>query len=170
VILSQPFTENCCSCARHAQTRPRLDILLKLLSGWYTCSTRHAAQLHHHSNLDVPMFLMSVVHHSPAFKHTATLAFETFGEARIEKLLYAYTLPFRRRAAILCRSKYSAFSFPPPNLEAGSFADRTGGHLGVHPLSDLPNQDALQNALSGWCAHCYGHSHAASSGVTLAVY
>ena len=29
------------------------------------------------------------------------------------------------------------------------------------PLSDLLNQDMLQNVLSGWCAH-YGHFHAAS--------
>jgi len=41
---------------------------------------------------DVRMFFMSVVRHSPVFEHTATLVFETFGEARIEKLLYAFTL------------------------------------------------------------------------------
>ena len=34
-------------------------------------------------------------------------------------------------------------------------------HLTLPPLADLPRQDTLQNALSGWCAH-YGHSHAAA--------
>jgi E3 ubiquitin-protein ligase UBR1 len=61
---------------------------------------------HAHEDIfgDVRMFFMSVVRHSPVFEHTATLVFETFDEARIEKLLYAFTLPFLRRAAILCRS------------------------------------------------------------------
>jgi E3 ubiquitin-protein ligase UBR1 len=111
---------------------------------------------------DVRMFFMSVVRHSPIFEHTATLVFETFGEARIEKLLYMFTLPFLRRAAILCRSILPG-AFPTP-----SFGDKEPSEynrllvvLGIPPLSDLPNQDTLQNALSGWCAH-YGHSHAAS--------
>ena len=120
---------------------------------------------------DVRMFFMSVVRHSPVFEHMATVAFETFGEARIEKLLYAYTLPFLRRAAILCRSVLPA-AFPTPSRSAT--AEQTEYRrlldlLGIPPLSDLPNQDTLQNALSGWCAH-YGHSQVVSQlncGVTL---
>jgi E3 ubiquitin-protein ligase UBR1 len=53
---------------------------------------------------DVRVFFMSVVRHSPVFEHAAELAFQAFGEARIEKLLYSFTLPFLRRAAILCRA------------------------------------------------------------------
>ncbi|KAJ7220823.1 hypothetical protein GGX14DRAFT_432210 [Mycena pura] len=110
---------------------------------------------------DVRMFFMSVVRHSPVFEHTATLVFETFGEARIEKLLYAFTLPFLRRAAILCRSVLPAcFPTPPGGGDACEY-NRLLAMLNVPALSDLPNQDTLQNALSGWCAH-YGHSHAAS--------
>jgi E3 ubiquitin-protein ligase UBR1 len=111
---------------------------------------------------DVRMFFMSVVRHSPVFEHTATLVFETFGEARIEKLLYAFTLPFLRRAAILCRSILpSAFLTPSFGTKDPCEYNRLLTVLGIPPLSDLPNQDSLQNALSGWCAH-YGHSHAAS--------
>ncbi|KAJ6605368.1 hypothetical protein DFH09DRAFT_203423 [Mycena vulgaris] len=111
---------------------------------------------------DVRMFFMSVVRHSPVFEHTATLVFETFGEARIEKLLYAFTLPFLRRAAILCRSVLPS-CFPTPPALGGDVCEynRLLTMLNVPALSDLPNQDTLQNALSGWCAH-YGHSHAAS--------
>ncbi|KAJ7920766.1 hypothetical protein B0H13DRAFT_1986155 [Mycena leptocephala] len=111
---------------------------------------------------DVRMFFMSVVRHSPVFEHTATLVFETFGEARIEKLLYAFTLPFLRRAAILCRSVLPS-CFPTPPSPGGDVCEynRLLTMLNVPALSDLPNQDTLQNALSGWCAH-YGHSHAAS--------
>ncbi|KAJ7086018.1 hypothetical protein B0H15DRAFT_844990 [Mycena belliarum] len=111
---------------------------------------------------DVRMFFMSVVRHSPVFEHTATLVFETFGEARIEKLLYAFTLPFLRRAAILCRSVLP-LCFPTPPTAVGDACEynRLLTMLNVPALSDLPNQDTLQNALSGWCAH-YGHSHAAS--------
>lgn len=110
---------------------------------------------------DVRMFFMSVVRHSPVFEHTATLVFETFGEARIEKLLYTFTLPFLRRAAILCRSVLP-LAFPTPQFgnETCEYG-RLLAMLGLPPLSDLPKQDTLQNALSGWCAH-YGHSHAAS--------
>lgn len=116
-----------------------------------------------HVNLfgDVRMFFMSVVRHSPVFEHTATLVFETFGEGRIEKMLYAFTLPFLRRAAILARSVLPSMF---PGSGTGMDDDEYGrllGLLGIPPLSDLPNQDTLQNALSGWCAH-YGHSQAAS--------
>jgi len=111
---------------------------------------------------DVRMFFMSVVRHSPVFEHTATLVFEMFGEARIEKLLYAFTLPFLRRAAILCRSVLpNAFTTPSSGGAADNEYQRLLTLLHIPPLSDLPNQDTLQNALSGWCAH-YGHSHAAS--------
>ena len=110
---------------------------------------------------DVRMFFMSVVRHSPVFEHTATLVFETFSEARIEKLLYAFTLPFLRRAAILCHAVLP-FAFPTPSFTNDPCEyNRLLMMLGIPPLSDLPNQDTLQNALSGWCAH-YGHSHAAS--------
>jgi E3 ubiquitin-protein ligase UBR1 len=112
---------------------------------------------------DVRMFFMSVVRHSPIFEHTAMLAFESFGEARIDKLLFQFTLPFLRRAAILCRSILPS-SFPTPAPHGTSQADeyrRLLDMLGIPPLAELPRQDTLQNALSGWCAH-YGHSQAAS--------
>jgi len=111
---------------------------------------------------DVRMFFMSVVRHSPIFEHTATLVLDAFGEARIEKMLYAFTLPFLRRAAILCRSVVP-LTFPTPSLGNSDINEykRLLATLSIPPLSDLPNQDTLQNALSGWCAH-YGHSHAAS--------
>ncbi|KAG6810828.1 hypothetical protein H0H92_010152 [Tricholoma furcatifolium] len=118
---------------------------------------------------DVRMFFMSVVRHSPVFEHTATLAFETFGDARIEKLLYAYTLPFLRKASILCRAILpSAFPTPQSKPDEPEY-NRLLTMLGIPPLSSLPYHDTLQNALSGWCAH-HGHSHAASQlncGVTL---
>ncbi|KIY73143.1 hypothetical protein CYLTODRAFT_387655 [Cylindrobasidium torrendii FP15055 ss-10] len=117
-----------------------------------------------HTNIfgDVRMFFMSVVRHSPVFEHTATLAFDTFGEARIEKFMYAFTLPFLRKAALLCRAVLPS-AFPTPTGIDASMPeyDRLLMMLGIPSLADLPNQDTLQNALSGWCAH-YGHSHAAS--------
>jgi len=111
---------------------------------------------------DVRMFFMSVVRHSPVFEHTATIAFDTFGENRIEKLLYVFTLPFLRKAAILCRA-ILPFAFPTPTFASDDVCEykRLLVMLGIPPLSDLPRQDTLQNALSGWCAH-YGHSHTAS--------
>ncbi|KAF9073193.1 hypothetical protein BDP27DRAFT_1381774 [Rhodocollybia butyracea] len=102
---------------------------------------------------DVRMFFMSVVRHSPVFEHTATLAFETFGEARIEKLLYEFTLPFLRKASILCRSVLPS-SFPTPDFGA---MDEPCEYARL--LTFLG--DTLQNALSGWCAH-YGHSHSSA--------
>ncbi|KAF4623369.1 hypothetical protein D9613_001400 [Agrocybe pediades] len=110
---------------------------------------------------DVRMFFMSVVRHSPVFEHTATVAFDTFGEARIEKMLYQFTLPFLRKASILCRAVLP-HAFPTPAF-AGDVCEYTRllKMLDIPPLSDLPRQDTLQNALSGWCAH-YGHSHTSS--------
>lgn len=124
-------------------------------------TTQIPVRAHQDNFGDVRMFFMSVVRHSPVFEHTATIAFETFGEARIEKLMYAFTLPFLRRAAILCRSVLPS-SFPTPIFDSDVCEyTRLLAMLDIPPLSDLPRQDTLQNALSGWCAH-YGHSHASA--------
>jgi len=111
---------------------------------------------------DVRMFFMSVVRHSPIFEHTATLAFDNFGEARIEKLLYTFSLQFLRRAAILCRAVLP-LAFPTPVFVNPNESEylRLLAALGIPPLADLPYHDTLQNALSGWCAH-YGHAHTSS--------
>ncbi|KDQ52976.1 hypothetical protein JAAARDRAFT_197766 [Jaapia argillacea MUCL 33604] len=111
---------------------------------------------------DVRMFFMSVARHSPVFEHSATLALQTFGEERLERLMYTFTLPFLRRAAILCRAILPS-AFPTPSFGADEQCEyrRLLTMLDIPPLSELPNQDTLQNCLSGWCAH-YGHSHAAS--------
>lgn len=110
---------------------------------------------------DVRMFFMSVIRPSPVFEHAAEVAFQAFGDARIEKLMYTFTLPFLRRAAILCRAILPS-EFPSPAMDDDACEyRRLLKMLDIPPLSDLPNQDTLQNALSGWCAH-YGHSPAAS--------
>ena len=115
------------------------------------------------------MFFMSVVRHSAVFEQAADLAFQNFGEARIEKMLYSFTLPFLRRAAVLCRAVLP-HSFPTSSSVPEASEYRTLlTILGIPPLSDLPNQEPLQNVLSGWCQH-YGNSHAALQlhcGVTL---
>ncbi|KAJ8518930.1 hypothetical protein ONZ45_g4061 [Pleurotus djamor] len=137
--------------------------LVYVLNKTRSYSTTQISQRSHEDIFgDIRMFFMSVVRHSPVFEHTATLVFETFGEGRIEKLMYAFTLPFLRRAALLCRSVLPG-AFPTPNFGGSEQLEykRLLTTLGIPPLSDLPNQDTLQNALSGWCAH-YGHSHAAS--------
>jgi len=127
----------------------------------HTTNQVHARSYEHLFG-DIRMFFMSVVRHSPVFEHTATLAFETFGEGRIEKLIYAFTLPFLRKAAILCRSVIpDAFTTDPNMDDSATEYERLLTFLGIPPLQNLPGLDTLQNALSGWCAH-YGHSHAAS--------
>ena len=55
----------------------------------------------------------------------------------------------------------SAFATPSFQGNESCEYNRLLSMLSIPALSDLPNQDTLQNALSGWCAH-YGHSHAAS--------
>ncbi|KAI0344027.1 hypothetical protein BDW22DRAFT_1372632 [Trametopsis cervina] len=110
---------------------------------------------------DIRMFFMSVIRPSPVFEHAAEVAFQAFGDARIEKLLYVFTLPFLRRAAILCRAIHpDAFPSPPAASDTSEYK-RLLVMLNIPPLSDLPNQETLQTALGGWCAH-YGHSQAAS--------
>ncbi|KAI0367458.1 hypothetical protein BV20DRAFT_970410 [Pilatotrama ljubarskyi] len=111
---------------------------------------------------DTRMFFMSVVRHSPIFEQAAEGVLLSFGESRIEQLLYAFTLPFLRRALILCRATYpNAFTTPPDLDDSLCEYRRLVKILGIPPLAELPTQDTIQNALSGWCAH-YGHSHAAS--------
>ncbi|KAI0063243.1 hypothetical protein BV25DRAFT_1824839 [Artomyces pyxidatus] len=111
---------------------------------------------------DLRMFFTSVVRHSPVVEHASEIVFSTYGEARIEKLVYSFTLPFLRRAAILCRAVLpSAFTSPPYTSQEPNEYSRLLRMLGIPALAELPNQDTLQTSLAGWCSH-YGHSHAAS--------
>ena len=110
---------------------------------------------------DTRMFFVSVVRHSPVFEQAADAVFLSFGEARIEQLLYTFTLPFLRRALILCRAALPNAFLSPADLDDVCEYSRLLKILEIPPLADLPNQDTIQNALSGWCAH-YGHSQAAS--------
>ena len=108
---------------------------------------------------DLRTFVMSVVRHSPLLEHTAELVLETYGEQRFAKLLYSYSLPFLRRAALLRKAILpSSLSSTPPD---GCFDEyqRLLHWLGIPPLVELSNYDTIQNALSGWCAH-YGVLHA----------
>ena len=117
-----------------------------------------------HANMfgDTRMFFMSVVRHSPIFEQAADTVFLSFGEARIEQFLYTFTLPFLRRALILCRAALPNAFAAPPDLDGDACEyHRLLTILAIPPLAELPSHDTLQNALSGWCAH-YGHSQAAS--------
>ncbi|KAM5534387.1 hypothetical protein V8D89_011980 [Ganoderma adspersum] len=111
---------------------------------------------------DTRMFFMSVVRHSPIFEQAADSVFLSFGEARIEQLLFTFTLPFLRRALILCRAALP-HTFNAPSDPGSTTCEyrRLLQVMEIPPLADLPKHDTLQNALSGWCAH-YGHSQAAS--------
>ena len=119
---------------------------------------------------DVRIFFLSVVRHSSALENITNGVFEMYGEAKVEKLFYAFTLPFLRRAAILCRSVLpGAFSFPTSAPSSATTMDPSLDEytrllvlLGIPPLSSLPSQETLQNALAGWCAH-YGQFHSATS-------
>ncbi|KAI0802993.1 hypothetical protein BC629DRAFT_1490697 [Irpex lacteus] len=110
---------------------------------------------------DVHMFFMSVVRPSPVLEHAAEIAFQTFGNARIAKLLYVFTLPFLRRAAILCRAVHPTAFPTPADADDSSEYKRLLAMLNIPPLAHLPEHETLQTALGGWCAH-YGHSPAAS--------
>ncbi|KAF8638234.1 hypothetical protein AX14_010206, partial [Amanita brunnescens Koide BX004] len=145
--------------------------------GWCTSSTRRETiQICHRPKGRTKLFLgMWGCSSCPSFAIRPSLSTwpSLRGEARIEKLLYAFTLPFLRRAAILCRSVLPA-AFPTPSTRSGTSIEQTEYRrlldmLGIPPLSYLPNQDTLQNAPTGWCAH-YGHSQVMSQlncGVTL---
>jgi E3 ubiquitin-protein ligase UBR1 len=111
---------------------------------------------------DLRIFFMSIVRHSPIFEHTATMVFDNFGEARVEKLLYIFSLQFLRRAALLCRAVLP-LAFPTLEFVNPDECEyiRLLAIFNIPPLSDLRDHDTLQNALSGWCAH-FGHAHASS--------
>ncbi|VDB86546.1 unnamed protein product [Peniophora sp. CBMAI 1063] len=120
---------------------------------------------------DLRMFFTSVVRHSPIIEHASEIVFSTYGDARVEKLMYNFTLPFLRRAAILCHSVMPS-DFPAVQGDVGGCEySRLLTLLGIPPLSDLPNQETLQTILSGWCGH-YGHSpspgnQVSNCGITL---
>ncbi|KAL5535029.1 UBR1 [Sanghuangporus sanghuang] len=111
---------------------------------------------------DLRTFCMSVVRQSPVIEHTAEIVYDSFGDGRMEKLLYSFTLPFLRRAAILCRAMLPR-QFPAPECDSGDTNEysRLLQLLGIPPLAELPNHDTLKTLLFGWCSH-YGQSHAAS--------
>lgn len=118
---------------------------------------------------DLRTFCTSVVRQSPVIEHTAEIVFDSFGEHRMEKLLYTFTLPFLRRAAILCRAILPSQFPSPEGMSDNCEYSRLLQMLGIPPLSELSTNDTLKTLLHGWCSH-YGQSHAASQlncGVTL---
>jgi E3 ubiquitin-protein ligase UBR1 len=74
------------------------------------------------------------------------------------RVAYAFTLLFRRHAAILISSSCSV---PDAVLALGIEQTEYCRLIGVSPLSDHINQDTVQIALSRWCVH-YDHSQVAS--------
>ncbi len=77
------------------------------------------------------------------------------GIERIEKFILAFTLPFLRRAAIL---KNAIEPIQEQPEQTGTEYIRLLNLLGIPSPSHISKMEALQNFLSGWCAH-YGMLH-----------
>lgn len=109
---------------------------------------------------DVKTFVLSVTRHSPALEQSAEAALRTpSAVARFGRLLYSFTLPFLRRAAILSRAAVAS----PLQETSADIAEyeRLLHALQIPPPTELDQYESLLGALTGWSSH-YGKLHALS--------
>lgn len=110
---------------------------------------------------DIRIFVMSVARHSPELERFAAQILRAHGD-KFEKLVYAFSLPFLRQAAILTRA-VTASPLPHPSsidVEASEY-ERLMDILHIPLLSQLPTHESLQTVLAGWSS-TYGVLHSLS--------
>ena len=110
---------------------------------------------------DVRIFVMSVARHSPELERFAAQILRAHSD-KFEKLVYTFTLPFLRQAAILTRA-VTATPLPHPistGFDATEY-ERLMDILHVPLLSQLPHHESLQTVLAGWSS-TYGVLHSLS--------
>ncbi|KDQ17558.1 hypothetical protein BOTBODRAFT_185706 [Botryobasidium botryosum FD-172 SS1] len=107
---------------------------------------------------DVGIFVRSVARHAPQLDQVVEYILSALTEARFERLLYAHSLPFLRRAAILKRAiTTTTLPTPSPTNEPDEYV-RLLDLLEIPPLRDLAQHESILNALGGWSAH-FGHAY-----------
>jgi E3 ubiquitin-protein ligase UBR1 len=110
---------------------------------------------------DVRIFVMSVARHSPELERFAAQILRAHSD-KFEKLVYTFTLPFLRQAAILTRA-VTAIPLSHPisaNFDATEY-ERLMDILHIPLLSQLPQHESLQTVLAGWSS-TYGVLHSLS--------
>ncbi|KZO99806.1 hypothetical protein CALVIDRAFT_595883 [Calocera viscosa TUFC12733] len=99
-------------------------------------------------------YVPSLLRHSPQLQQIAEYAVVSFGADRVRQLLYAYTLPFLRRAALLLRAvRPSRFGPKSPGSPQQSEYERLLDILNIPPPSRLYESEALTTLMDGWTGH-----------------
>ncbi|EJT98871.1 hypothetical protein DACRYDRAFT_69944 [Dacryopinax primogenitus] len=99
-------------------------------------------------------YIPSLVRHSPQLQQLAEYTLVSFGTDRFRQLLYSYTLPFLRRAAILLRvvrpSRFGPKTITNPQQ---SEYERLLDLMNIPAPSRLHESEALTTLMDGWTGH-----------------
>jgi E3 ubiquitin-protein ligase UBR1 len=107
---------------------------------------------------DIRIFVHSLTRHSPVVERITSQILRS-SSGRFEKLVYSFTLPFLRCAAILTRA-VTACPLPEPTRTAYNSSEyaRLLDVLGIPPVPGLPQMEGLQTVLAGW-SETYAEVH-----------
>lgn len=134
-------------------TRTTIGLLTQLSQAKIPSMLHSVDKQYSHIFGDLRIFVRSVARHSPLLEQAAEYVLTALTEVRFGRLLYAHSLPFLRRAAILKRATATTVL---PTLDPLNEPDeylRLLDLLQIPPLRDLPQHECILNALGGWSAH-----------------
>jgi E3 ubiquitin-protein ligase UBR1 len=101
---------------------------------------------------NVAILIKSAARHSPALDRNADRILATFGEARLEQLLYAYTLPALRALLIFTHS-ICPWAITAVDDPSKCEYERILTALSIPPPAELQSHESIQVLLAGWCTH-----------------
>lgn len=137
-------------------------ILLRTLFGLtqhlLSATSVHAPQLaatRHGTFLgSVAVLIKSAARHSPALDRATDRILATFGEGRLEQLVYAHTLPALRALLLFTHSVCPWAISQVHDINRCEY-ERILQALSIPPPAELQNHESIQVLLAGWCTH-YG--------------
>lgn len=144
------------SCALYYATllRTLFGITQHLLSGGSGHTPQLLSTRHGHFLGSVAVLMKSAARHSPALDRATDRILATFGEGRLEQLVYAHTLPTLRALLIFMHS-ICPWAIATVGDTSACEYERILKALSIPPPADLHNHESIQVLLAGWCTH-YG--------------
>lgn len=144
------------SCALYYATllRALFGLTQHLLAGGSGHTPHLAPTRHGHFLGSVAVLMKSAARHSPALDRATDRILVTFGEGRLEQLVYAHTLPALRALLIFTHSICPWAIAPVEDVDMCEY-ERILKALSIPPPAELHNHESIQVLLAGWCTH-YG--------------
>lgn len=134
--------------------RALFGLMQHLLGNLAIYTPQMQATRHTHFLGSVAVLIKSAARHSPTLDRAADRILSTFGEGRLEQLLYSHTLP-ALRALLIFTHAVCPWAITPLNEPGLGEYEKILKALSIPPPSELHSHESIQVLLAGWCTH-YG--------------